>query len=536
MSSVHSPGEGRALFSKQGTTWQDGTPVDWRPDPAVRRIVVGPSPSPSSDGESVSLGQPLPEDFAARFPHLTHLHLWQVANLDTLPTLPDGLQCLDLRRCPKLGSLPELPPSLEVLDLGGCQGLAELPPPPPLLEQLFVNDCLGLEPGELLQFVKKLTRLGSCRLRELDASRCPTVDDATVFGWDFKPSRPAVDAPSLFPASFVKLVLAGCKKLERVAGLARFTHLRHLDLRDCENLRELVEIPTAAPRHLQYVRLDGENRLTFQGQELEPTERGSDDGPDVAATLMTRHKFGDALTVSAHARLLLLGDGRVGKTTLAKRLQWRLLTASEQTAPENQNLRPRHPEPTTHAIAFGTLRTNLFIPSEARRRFLNEIAEKHGVDVRVNDAGDLPGLVRLWDFGGQEVYHQTHRAFAGAGAVCLILWCEKRLSEAELQAGRPQGIEPDEWREMNRPRPLDYWLDYVETLGIERERTAVVCTGVKQNDPKPPVVVGRPDRLQGIATYWIDSLDEADCAVNPQFAALLDFIRRQGGAVADRLG
>lgn len=536
MNSLHSPDGDQALFSEQGATWHDGSPVDWRPDPTVRRIVVGQPPMNSSDPIPVSLGQTLPDDFATRFPNLTHLHLWQIENLVTLPQLPRELQCLDVRGCPALATLPDLPASLQTLDVGGCAALTELPTPPPRLTQCFVNDCLGLEPGELLQFLKKLTRKDECWLRELDASRCPTVTNHTVFGWEFKPLPPGDPTQPRFPTSFVKLVLAGCPELTKVAGLARFTHLRHLDLRDCPQLRELVEIPTVAPQRLQYVRLDGEERLTFAGQELEPSERGADGGSDVAATLRTRHKFGKALTISAHARMLLLGDGRVGKTTLAKRLQWRLLNPTEQASPENKHLRPKKAEPTTHAIAFGTLKTELCIPSEARREFLKDVAKQQGLDLRVSEAGDVLGLVRLWDFGGQEVYHQTHRAFAGAGAVCLILWCDKRLSEEELQAGRPPGIEPDEWREMNRARPLDYWLDYVQTLGIERERTAVVCTGVKQNDAKPAVPVTRRDRLQGISTYWIDSLDEDDCAVNPQFAALLDFIRRQGGAVADRLG
>ncbi|MCY2963185.1 MAG: TIR domain-containing protein [Planctomycetota bacterium] len=536
MNRSHETSDGTALFSSDGQTWHDGRPVDWRADPNVRRIVIGRPPNRSDDAKRVSLPQPLPGDFAERFKNLTHLHLWQVENLIDLPTLPEALDCLDLRGCKALTTLPDLPQNLQVLDLGGCEGLTELPNPVPRLRQLFVNDCLALESGELSQFLKKLTRSEGCCLQELDASRCPTVKAETLFDWNFK--QPSTDAASepRFPESFVKLVLAGCPELEKVARLARFTHLRHLDLRDCPKLRELVEIPTGTPCRLQYVRLDGPDRLTFAGQELEPTERGGDSGPDVAATLRTRHKFGGALTVSAHARLLLLGDGRVGKTTLAKRLQWRLLTKSQQAEPEYKSLRPKEREPATHAIAFGKLHTPLHIADGARRKFLQQIAGTQGFELKLSDAGDLPGVVRLWDFGGQEVYHQTHRAFAGAGAVCLILWRKKRLSDEELQAGRPQGIEPEEWREMNRPRPLDYWLDYVQTLGIERARIAVVCTGVKKDDPKPPVPVADASRLQGIETYSIDSLDEADCEANPEFAKLLDFIRRQGGAVADRLG
>ncbi len=76
-----------------------------------------------------------------------------------------------------------------------------------------------------------------------------------------------------------------------------------------------------------------------------------------AKTLYSRRKFGRELTASAHAKLLLLGDGRVGKTTLSKRLQWDCLSPEQQRDPQFSHLRPGK-EPFTHGVRFSLWNTH----------------------------------------------------------------------------------------------------------------------------------------------------------------------------------
>ncbi|WP_338766135.1 COR domain-containing protein [Bernardetia sp. ABR2-2B] len=58
--------------------------------------------------------------------------------------------------------------------------------------------------------------------------------------------------------------------------------------------------------------------------------------------------------------------------------------------------------------------------------------------------------LNIWDFGGQEVYHGTHRLFLNKDAVYIIVWT----------------LETEEQKEEIR-QDLNYWLDYAQDLAID---------------------------------------------------------------------
>jgi internalin A len=101
-------------------------------------------------------------------------------------------------------------------------------------------------------------------------------------------------------------------------------------------------------------------------------------------------------------KLLLVGRGGSGKTTLVKRL------ASEQ---------PDEREPETHSIAIRELML------QCERGFVQ---------------------ARAWDFGGQEILHATHRFFLTERSLYLLV-LEPRFGMAQ--------------------RDADYWLKMIETQG-----------------------------------------------------------------------
>ena len=85
-------------------------------------------------------------------------------------------------------------------------------------------------------------------------------------------------------------------------------------------------------------------------------------------------------------KIQLVGNGRVGKTTLA--------IALETGKPVNQDCE------STHGITISTLPMTLY--------------------------GEVEPLnVQLWDFGGQEIYHATHRLFLANECLYLLLWAEE---------------------------------------------------------------------------------------------------------------
>ena len=107
-------------------------------------------------------------------------------------------------------------------------------------------------------------------------------------------------------------------------------------------------------------------------------------------------------------KMQLVGNGRVGKTTLAMAL--------ETGKPVEQDC------PSTHGITIKT------IPFK-------------GYDDEIID-------LNLWDFGGQEIYHATHRLFLANDCVYLLLWAEETEEDSN---------------EMRHPP--SYWLEAIQDLG-----------------------------------------------------------------------
>ncbi len=89
------------------------------------------------------------------------------------------------------------------------------------------------------------------------------------------------------------------------------------------------------------------------------------------------------------AKLVLIGEGNVGKTTLLKALTGNAPQAGEQT---------------THGISIDIQALSLPHPDQA----------------------DTQLKFNAWDFGGQEVYRVTHQFFFSKRAVFLLLWEPRR--------------------------------------------------------------------------------------------------------------
>ncbi len=113
------------------------------------------------------------------------------------------------------------------------------------------------------------------------------------------------------------------------------------------------------------------------------------------------------------AKLVLVGEGNVGKTTLLKALK------NEKGAGA-----PKKDERTTHGVEIDIHGLRLPHP------------QKDGVEIQLN----------AWDFGGQDVYRVTHQFFFSRRSLYLLVW-EPRNN---VQQGRL-----DEWLEMIRLRVGD---------------------------------------------------------------------------------
>ncbi len=131
-------------------------------------------------------------------------------------------------------------------------------------------------------------------------------------------------------------------------------------------------------------------------------------------------------------KLFLLGNGTVGKTQVARRLMGLGFDAAI---------------PSTHGIQLHAHP----LPAWPDSR-----------DERAGETFDA----RIWDFGGQDIYHGTHALFLKSRAVFLICW------EAESEQARHHTIDGQDYRN----RPLAYWLDYVRNLAGPGAQVILVQT------------------------------------------------------------
>jgi internalin A len=140
-------------------------------------------------------------------------------------------------------------------------------------------------------------------------------------------------------------------------------------------------------------------------------------------------------------KVILLGNGRVGKTQLCRRFR---------SEPFDEAV------PSTHGVQI----------------WREELRLRTGGQEQVFQ-------VNWWDFGGQDIYHGTHALFLHSRAVFLILWSPHLENRAEYEEN---GIPL-------RNQPLAYWLDYVRTLAGENSSVIVVqsqCDRFADRRPDPP--------------------------------------------------
>ena len=397
----------RALSSADGRAWwgvEVPFPFPAEPDPTVRKLVLGKL----DEGGALTLDETTLDGLAEigkHFPRLTQLHLWGLTNLVRVDGLPDGLECLDVRKCPGLTTVGSVSNSLRTLDLGSCPALSDLPVGPMHgLEYVWLDGCGGLGL--------------------------------------FAPLKPAL--PTL-----KRLELNGC-------------HFRDLDGALCGEPEENV-----AGQVLAYF-----NALAAQG--IEPL---------------------------AECKIVVLGNGGVGKTELVRSLKG-LTYHPKQDSTDGIRLWHWHGGTEDGVVAP-------FAPFP-----------EDGID-RVD--------LNVWDFGGQDLYHNTHRLFLENRAVFVVVWREpKRDAEGKIIPFREEHPE-------DPVRPLDYWLDQVYAFN-PRARVVVVRTGADEGEPSGDWREEVREEYRGLDHFSVSSADRSQGDLPGLRTWILDRVRSElGGAEAVKM-
>jgi internalin A len=304
-----------------------------------------------------------------------------------------SLQSLNLRGCLLSGDLSRLAGliSLQTLDISLCRQLSgDLSSLAGLisLQTLDISLCRQLS-GDLSPLA------GLTSLQSLDLSGC------TQLSGDLSPLASLTSLQTL-DLSW-RTQLSG--DLSPLAGL---TSLQSLNLYACR-FREFAPLESLLPT-LKELCLSG-----CVLDDLPPEICGEYFQENVLDEVRAHYEdLKSGQRIDAEVKVLLLGNGGVGKTQLCRRLR---------------ELKFDPSIPTTHGVQLGEMTVAL---------------------------QNFPEPVRLnfWDFGGQDIYHGSHALFLHGQAIFLILWTPKLECQTTYQQGALSF----------RHRPLSYWLDYLRAF------------------------------------------------------------------------
>lgn len=200
---------------------------------------------------------------------------------------------------------------------------------------------------------------------------------------------------------------------------SRLSELRTLHLTE----NQLTELPKAEYTNLENLYLEG-NPLSGFGEDMIKGDK-SGNAIEVIAALRSFAQTGER--PNHRARLIIVGNGRIGKTCLVKRLK---------------GLDCDRREEYTHGIA------------------ISELEKPHLPGVKTDEL-----LLKVWDFGGQEVFYATHQFFMSEEAAYVYAWTDEAIArknwEADPKKSPRLGNRSDKWRSH------EYWLDNIRMHGKE---------------------------------------------------------------------
>lgn len=159
--------------------------------------------------------------------------------------------------------------------------------------------------------------------------------------------------------------------------------------------------------------------------------------------------------INHEAKIILIGNGSAGKTTLSHQLRTGEFV---EIAEEDR----------THGVVpeKWTILQKDF-PESLKQNIQATIEKHHKENPKEEKKLTMPDslLLNLWDFGGQEYYHATHRLFLNSNALYLLLWEEASNSYKTYidKKGLPQ-----------ENQHFDYWRANIKAYSKDKNSTLLV--------------------------------------------------------------
>ncbi|MEO1274842.1 MAG: COR domain-containing protein, partial [Pseudomonadota bacterium] len=209
-------------------------------------------------------------------------------------------------------------------------------------------------------------------------------------------------------------------------------------------------------------------------------------------------------------KVMILGNGQIGKTQLRRRLvgdpydpkvkSTHGAELDEALLPDAGGVAPRKP------------------PSMLRRalEFLGPAPEPQGTPLKI------------WDFGGQDIYLGTHALFLRTRAVFPIVWTP---AAEPTDAGSAEHLVGGV---AFRNYPLDFWVRYVATLGGKGSPVMLVQSQCDEPgmERAPPISAELQDsfRFRPLEIPYSAKTGRGQDMLLAQLRAAIDWLRKQRGA------
>lgn len=331
-------------------------------------------------------------ELGSEFQHLQVLNVGRTALRSLhIPAQMKALRELRAYECKELGKV-ELPDSLEqlyYLDLSECA----------LTQFQLPQGLLAL----------KTLYLQKNKLQNLNwESACPALEFVDLSQNQLSSLTLSNGLPNL------RYLYFNDNRLNSLQSLGPLPALQVLHLRN----NQLEELPLAFVQGEQMETLYLHNNpLSTLPQEIIANDERKSSLKEVRDYLLELNKGKNI--INDRAKLIIVGNGRVGKTSICKQLQGGPFDPDEKY---------------THGIQIGKLTKK-----------------------------ELPGVetsslqLNVWDFGGQEIFYATHQFFLSDEAIYLLAWTNKKnVEQYQQQSG--QALD-EKWREE------EYWLDNIRRQG-----------------------------------------------------------------------
>ena len=216
-------------------------------------------------------------------------------------------------------------------------------------------------------------------------------------------------------------------------------------------------------------------------------------------------------------KCMILGNGQIGKTQMRRQLSGEKYDATIRT---------------THGIEIEETHFSMGRASQIelvkdtppkKKGFFSFGKSKAPEKDETPDRELIP--LKIWDFGGQDIYLGTHALFMRSRAVFPLLWTP---TSEDNKTHIVEGFE-------SRNYPLDYWLRYIRQMGGDRSPVLLVQSqcDLPELEQSPPVDPELRDsfvfRPKEIAYSAYKKLGEP--ALEDGIRQAVDFLNRQRGAV-----